>query len=182
MKFLTILSLVMISFSVSAFAMGTVDKGQEIPTDLALYDQYGGERSFDNLVGSKGLVLVFFRSADWCPYCKAQLIDLRNKRKQFENAGYPVVAISYDDVDILGRFNEEYDPGFTLLSDPGSKTIEAFGLKDEQYQPGSFAFGVPKPAIFIVNKDKFVTDILAEDSYKVRPQVEVIIKAIYNPE
>jgi hypothetical protein len=41
-----------------------VKVGQRIPR-FALTDQQGGTREFASLKGSQGLVLLFFRSADW---------------------------------------------------------------------------------------------------------------------
>ena len=38
--------------------------GQPLPS-FALRDQDGHEQTFESLRGPKGLVLVFFRSADW---------------------------------------------------------------------------------------------------------------------
>jgi hypothetical protein len=38
--------------------------GTRVP-DFAALDQDGGSRSLYNLMGPKGLMLVFFRSADW---------------------------------------------------------------------------------------------------------------------
>jgi len=37
----------------------------EIVPDFALPDQTGRERTLESLMGPNGLVLVFFRSADW---------------------------------------------------------------------------------------------------------------------
>lgn len=34
-------------------------------------DQTGRRRTLASLMGENGLVLFFFRSADWCPYCQA---------------------------------------------------------------------------------------------------------------
>jgi hypothetical protein len=39
--------------------------GAKIPSDLAAHDAGGKQRSFENLTGKKGAVLVFYRSADW---------------------------------------------------------------------------------------------------------------------
>jgi len=33
--------------------------------DFSLLDQFGQRRTMDSLMGPQGLVLVFFRSADW---------------------------------------------------------------------------------------------------------------------
>ena len=38
--------------------------GEQIP-DFHAVDQYGKERRFGDLVGPKGLVLFFYKSADW---------------------------------------------------------------------------------------------------------------------
>ena len=38
--------------------------GARVP-DFTLLDQTGQSRSLKSLIGSKGLMLVFFRSADW---------------------------------------------------------------------------------------------------------------------
>ncbi len=38
--------------------------GQQAPA-FALHDQFGHEQSNETLKGSKGTVLLFFRSADW---------------------------------------------------------------------------------------------------------------------
>jgi len=38
--------------------------GERVP-DFSLPDQRGVTRSLDSIVGPKGAVLVFFRSADW---------------------------------------------------------------------------------------------------------------------
>jgi hypothetical protein len=44
---------------------GTVLKiGEKSPT-ITGFDQFGKERDFENLKGPKGLVVLFFRSADW---------------------------------------------------------------------------------------------------------------------
>ena len=38
--------------------------GETVP-DFTLPDQYGAARSLTSLMGPKGAILVFFRSADW---------------------------------------------------------------------------------------------------------------------
>ena len=38
--------------------------GQQVP-DFSLKDQYGATRTLNSIMGPKGAMLVFFRSADW---------------------------------------------------------------------------------------------------------------------
>ena len=47
----------------SALAAGP-DVGEKVPTFEAI-DQSGDSRDFDSLAGERGLLLLFFRSADW---------------------------------------------------------------------------------------------------------------------
>jgi hypothetical protein len=58
------LKLLILLISASAIAQRGPEPGQRIPT-FRLPDQHGGSRSFENLKGPKGLVLVFYRSSDW---------------------------------------------------------------------------------------------------------------------
>lgn len=38
--------------------------GQQVP-DFSLRDQFGETRNLNSIIGPKGVMLVFFRSADW---------------------------------------------------------------------------------------------------------------------
>ena len=172
-----ILLTAMLFIATPALAVGSVQKGEKLP-EIKLYDQHGGERQFGDLTGENGIILAFYRSSDWCPFCQAQLIDLRNNKEKFEKEGYKIVGVSYDSIETLMKFEKKHEPGFALLSDPASKTIRTFGLFNDDYAKGTFAYGVPHPAVYIVGKDKKVHAVLSEKSYKERPQVESIMKAI----
>jgi cytochrome oxidase Cu insertion factor (SCO1/SenC/PrrC family) len=50
--------------------------GSTVP-NFSLSDQNGRTRTLRSLMGPKGLMLVFSRSADWCPYCKTQLVEIQ---------------------------------------------------------------------------------------------------------
>ena len=67
-------------------------------------DQKGKPRSMDSLMGEKGLVLFFFRSADWCPYCQAQMMDLNTGVSEIQKHGYRLAGISYDSLAVLAKF------------------------------------------------------------------------------
>jgi hypothetical protein len=59
-------------------------------------DQLGKPRQLPDLMGRNGLVLFFFRSADWCPFCQAQLLDINTGVAEIEKRGYRVAGLSYD--------------------------------------------------------------------------------------
>jgi peroxiredoxin len=161
-----------------AWAVGSVNKGDEIPHDLTLQNQAGQVQSLDTLRGTKGITLVFTRSLDWCPYCQAQTIELNDRAGEFEQAGYPVVTLSYDSPEKLDAFAKKQDIDITLLSDPASEVIKAFGLLNTEHPIGSFAYGIPYPAVYVIGQDKIVRDIFFEEDYKDRPDVDEMLSSI----
>ena len=141
-------------------------------------DQTGKPRRLADLMGQNGLVLMFFRSADWCPYCQAQLIDVNSGVAEIEKRGYRIAALSYDSPEILQAFTVKRHIAFTFLSDPKSEVIDLYKLRDPQYPPGSRAYGVPRPIIFILDRNGVIRSKLYEKSYKVRPPVTAIISKL----
>jgi peroxiredoxin len=141
-------------------------------------DQTGTPRTLADVMGSKGLVLMFFRSADWCPFCKAQLIDINSGAAEIERRGYRIAALSYDSPETLKAFADKREISFTFLSDPKSEVIDLYKLRDPQYPPGNRAYGVPRPIIFILDKGGVIRTKLYEESFKVRPPVSAVITAL----
>ena len=149
----------------------------EMAPDFALKDQTGDVIKLSELTAKHGKVaLAFFRSADWCPFCQKQLIDLQANLEILEAAGIKLVGISYDSVDILNRFSKKQSLGYTLLSDPGSKTIDAYKVRNESARPGR-SEGIPNPTVFLVNNNGVIAAKLREENMKVRPTIEAIVAA-----
>src|SRR5258706_14709321 len=68
--------------------------GAKVPDIGAPPDQTGMPRALSSLMGDKGLVLFFFRSADWCPYCQAQMMYLNTAVSAIERRAYQLSRIS----------------------------------------------------------------------------------------
>ena len=141
-------------------------------------DQTGTPRALASLMGEKGMVLFFFRSADWCPFCQAQMIDLNTAVAGIERRGYKMAGISYDSPAILKTFIERRGIGYTLLSDPKSVVIDRYKLRDPQYPPGNLAYGVPRPIIFILDKNGIIKAKLYEETYTKRPPATLVIETL----
>ena len=174
-----LLSFLLITFSLPAMATETLKVGGRIPTDLALMNQKSTATNFKELAGENGLVLFFIRSADWCPYCQVQLLDLRKgEADPIIDAGYNIAIISYDAPEKLTKFATRYSFDFPMLSDQNSETIKAFGILNEDFAPDHFAYGVPHPHIYVVNKDKTIKAVLSEEGYKRRPEIADVVDAL----
>ena len=87
-------------------AGGTSAAGAKVPA-LHATDVKGNPVNLRGLSGKNGLVLVFFRSAKWCPYCQKQLMDLKDAPTLLAARGYRLAALSYDPTDVLTQFAEK---------------------------------------------------------------------------
>ncbi len=172
--------------------------GQQVP-EFTLPDQNGKVSTLQSIMGPKGAMLVFYRSADWCPYCKTQLLELQSQRVKLEKEGLGLVAISYDPQPILAAFSRQHGITYPLLSDLGSATIKRYGILNtvaeevlgpngsdpaiiaqaRLYVSGNGATermrGIPFPGTFIIDRQGRVTSRFFEDSYTVRNTVSNIL-------
>lgn len=149
-----------------------------IPDQLETKDQDGNGQSFETLVGKKGLAIVFLRSLDWCRFCKAQAKELDAKAGKFAIRGIRLVTLSYDSVDTLKAFQLEYAPHLTLLSDPQSRVIKAFGILNRREKPGSRGYGIANPGIMVVDNEGVMRVKFVQRSFRNRPQIDDVLTAI----
>ena len=85
--------------------------------------------------------------------------------------------MTYDAVDDLAAFAEEREVGYALLSDKGSKTIDALGIRNEQYTQGHPADGVALPGILFVDRSGVVRLKRAHENYRMRPAFDELLEA-----
>jgi peroxiredoxin len=175
--FLLALGLATPSLANPDFELGPA-AGTPVPSIGSPADEMGTPRSLQSLMGEKGLVLFFFRSAVWCPYCQAQLIDLNSGVADLAKRGYRLAGISYDKPGANAGFVAARQIRYPLLSDPQSMLIDRFGLRDPQYKSASIAFGVPRPIIFILDTKGVIRAKLYEETYKTRPPATLVIQTI----
>ena len=171
--------------------------GATVP-DFNLVDQNGSKRTLRSVMGAKGAMIVFYRSADWCPYCKTQLLELQSQYDALRKDGLGLVGISYDSQEILSAFSQQHGITFPLLSDVGSATIKRYGILNTVAEEGlgpngkdsavieavklyvsanganERQRGIPFPGTFIVDRNGRVKARFFEDSYTVRNTVSNI--------
>lgn len=175
MRFLSIIFL-LLSVFVPSVQAGEV--GSPIPNLLTSVDQNEDDQSFDTLRGENGVVLFFVRSVDWCPYCQRQVMNVANRYDAFKDAGYEVVVISYDSPAKTRTFAAEHEIPFLLLSDEQSEIINSFGILDTSQEEDSRFYGIPKPTIFVVDETGRIKAKFAENNYRQRPDLDVVIKSL----
>jgi len=140
-----------------------------------LKNQAGKSVKLASLLQTGPVAVVFYRSADWCPYCQKQLVALQEGLVDIKTAGLQVVAISYDSVEVLEKFARKRNIQFSLLSDPGSATIKDWKLLNVAAQ--GKGEGVPHPMTYVVNQDGVIRAKLGHEAYKDRHTVQELIQS-----
>jgi peroxiredoxin Q/BCP len=100
---------------------------------------------------------------------------LQSDLKSIEAAGVQVVGISYDDTKVLKTFSDRMKIAFPLLSDPGSKTIEDYHIRNQSAR--GKAEGVPHPGTFILDQEGVIRAKLFLEGYRDRHTSEALVKA-----
>ncbi len=181
-KLVAIIVLFVLGFVAPALANPDFDLGPPIGTKAPSIgtpqDAAGKARSMQSIIGDKGIVLFFFRTTIWCAYCQAQLIDMNTGIAGIEKRGYRLVGISYDPPEPEAEFIQKWDIRYTLLSDPKSEVIDRYHLRDPLYPPGNRAYGVPRPIIFILDREGIIRAKLYEETYKTRPPVGLVLETL----
>ena len=86
------------------------------------------------------------------------------------------MGISYDPVEKLKRFANRSKITFPLLSDVGSKTIDAYDIRYKEAPPEMSGFA--RHATFILDQKGIIRAKLFQLSYQERPAVDALINAL----
>jgi peroxiredoxin Q/BCP len=105
------------------------------------------------------------------------LVQLQADVQKIEGARIRLVGISYDSIELLKNFTEDNKITFPLLSDPESRVIDAYKLRNEDVRPNSRQDGVPHPVTVLVDKKGVVRARLAYDVRKRHTTEELLAAA-----
>jgi len=112
--------------------------------------------------------------------CSA-VAELRSLLKKGENV--KLYAISIDPPDVSQSFAQKIESDgkgkvdFPLLYDPDHKIIDAYGLRDPAYE-GQKVYGIPHPAVYVIDKSGKVAWAKIESNYRERPTNQEIRAAL----
>ena len=154
-----------------------LDVGADIPA-VSEVNAKGEPVTLNALMGENGVTLAFVRSANWCPFCKQQMIQLNDIAADLSAAGYPLVVLSYDAPTDQARFVAANGLSYAFISDEDSSVIKAFGLLDESYKPGSKPHGVPHPVVYKIGVTGQIEGKLLEESFRLRPTNEAVLELV----
>ncbi|MDW5266059.1 MULTISPECIES: peroxiredoxin family protein [Acidobacteriaceae] len=144
---------------------------------FTLKNQDGKAETLKSLAGPNGLLVLFSRSADWCGLCKSQLLDLESARDVFKAKGINIASITYDSPEVLKAFATRRDIHFSLLSDPDSATIKAFGVLNPEAK-GSQA-GIAIPNYFLISPEGKILNRFPEGQPEQRATASYLFESVF---
>lgn len=160
--------------------------------DFALNDATGRLVRSEDLLALGPLVVKFFRGR-WCSYCATELEawrDLYGRLREHESL---FVAISPQTERQSDFMCGQHGLPFPVLSDPGNKVAEKFGLVytlpdymrayyrsilvNLPFVNGDDSWRLPIPATYVIAKDRKILFAEAHADFRVRPEPEDAVRA-----
>jgi len=123
-----------------------LQKGDTAP-QFELYDTEKNKVSLESFRGQN--VLILFFPLAFTGTCTTELCSIRDDIAAYDDLNTKVLAISIDTPFSLGKFKEEQELNFTLLSDFNKEVSAAYGAQYEEFVLG--LKGVAKRSAFVVD-------------------------------
>lgn len=146
----------MFSFSAEAqSSKKSLAVGDMMPS-FSLPDQDGNPFNSREHIG-KNILVIYFYPKDESMVCTKEACSFRDDFDRFTQAGAKVIGINEGTVASHKAFEQHYKLPFTLLSDPGNKVYDLFGVKNR---------------LFISGRETFIVDLKGKLVYKYQAMLE----------
>ena len=148
-----------------------MEVGQKAP-DFTALNQDGKKVKLSSFRGKKNVVLYFY-PRDMTPGCTTEACDFRDSKPDFKNTA--ILGVSADAPEKHQKFIEKYSLPFDLISDPGKKVLEKYGVWQEKSLYGKKFMGIVR-STFIIDKKGIIQKIFPK--VKVKAHVEKVLEAL----
>lgn len=127
--------------------------------DFTLLDQDGKPHSLSDYRGQK--VVLYFYPKDSTSGCTKQACNFTELLPHFREKNAVVLGVSKDSVASHKKFQEKYDLGFTLLSDPEKEVIQLYDVWKEKNMYGKVTMGVVRTT-YLIDENGIITRALGK--------------------
>ena len=130
--------------------------GDKMPT-FSVADQNGNMVTDQQLLGKK--TIIYFYPKDSTPGCTAEACNLRDNYERMLAQGYQVLGVSKDSQKSHQNFINKYELPFTLLSNPSTEMLQAFGAWGEKKMCGKTCVGTLRKT-FVFDEKGILTQVI----------------------
>lgn len=148
--------------------------GDRIPEVLGI-DQNGQEIKSSDYRGKK-LVLYSYPKANTSG-CTAEACSLQSHKAELEAAGYAIIGVSKDRVELQKKFADTNNLEFPLIADTDTKLLQELGCWGEKVACGRHTIGILRTT-YLVNEEGIIEKIFTPKEIKTKIHAEQILAYI----
>ncbi|MCG2648554.1 thioredoxin-dependent thiol peroxidase [Alloprevotella tannerae] len=148
--------------------------GDKIPEIFGV-DQDGKEIKASDYRGRK-IILYTYPKAN-TPGCTAEACSLQAHKEELAAAGYAVVGVSKDRVELQKKFADKQGLDFPLIADTETTLLQAIGAWGEKVNYGRRTLGILRTT-YLVNEEGIVEKIFTPKEIKTKIHAEQILDYI----
>jgi len=127
-------------------------EGKKAP-DFTLEGSDGRQHSIGEYAGKT--VVIFFYPKDNTPGCTKEACGFRDGYSQLSAQGVILLGVSKDSIASHGKFISSHNLPFTLLSDPATSMMAAYGAFGEKIMYGKKTIGTVRSTV-VIGPDGFI--------------------------
>lgn len=148
--------------------------GDKIPEIFGV-DQDGKEIKASDYRGRK-IILYSYPKAN-TPGCTAEACSLQAHKEELAAAGYAIVGVSKDRVELQRKFADKQGLDFPLIADTETTLLQAIGAWGEKVNYGRRTLGILRTT-YLVNEEGIVEKIFTPKEIKTKIHAEQILDYI----
>lgn len=148
--------------------------GDKIPEIFGV-DQDGKEIKASDYRGRK-IILYTYPKAN-TPGCTAEACSLQAHKEELAAAGYAIVGVSKDRVELQRKFADKQGLDFPLIADTETTLLQAIGAWGEKVNYGRRTMGILRTT-YLVNEEGIVEKIFTPKEIKTKIHAEQILDYI----
>lgn len=148
--------------------------GDKIPEILGI-DQNGNEIKASNYKGQK-IVLYSYPKANTSG-CTAEACSLQAHKEELAAAGYAIIGVSKDKVELQKKFADNQHLEFPLIADTDTTLLQTLGCWGEKVACGRKTIGILRTT-YLVNEEGIIEKIFSPKEIKTKIHAEQILDYI----
>lgn len=102
-------------------------------------------------------------------------MELQESKAAFDDAGVGVVVVTYDSPEDQSKFSTKYKLGIPLVSDIDITTVRTLGIFNDEFKEGDFAYGVPHPGFYVLDRAGVILEKSFLENYEQRLDATAVL-------
>ena len=95
-------------------------------------------------------------------------MKLNDLNEQFQEIGIAVAGMTYDTPEVIKAFDAKWEVDFPVLKDVDRQHVDAWGIRNLEYGPGTFGYGIPYPGVVLLSPKGEILGKWAKEGYRSR--------------